>query len=121
MIPHPWPALILALAVLRACRLAGWDTLPPLVAARDWLAGAETVTRGSTNAFLRQSADPLEETTSYRRPLIHELLTCAYCLGLWTSGFVYACWLLEPRWTLYGAVPLALSTVVGMAAHWLDP
>ena len=112
-IPGPWAFLILALAVMRICRYLGWDTFPPIARARDWATGAEWQTNG---------ADSAEEPGywTYRRPLLHELLSCAFCAGAWISLAFYAAWLVWPRGTLYVAVPFALSAAVGLIAKTWD-
>jgi Protein of unknown function (DUF1360) len=121
VIPSPWVAAVLALAVFRTVRLAGWDTFPPLVAFRGWLTGREGVAVGSQNDLMGLTGTPAASGHRYRRPALAELLGCAYCSGLWLSGIAYCCWLLEPVWTLYAAAPLALSAAAGTAARWLDP
>ena len=119
--PAPYVALILMLAVTRLTRLTGWDTFPPLVRLRRWVTGERTVSAGSTNARLGLTAEQVTATVKYRWPTLAEGLSCAYCSSLWWGTAVYVGWRLEPRWTLYAAVPLALSAVVGAWARWLDP
>ena len=121
MIPAPFPSLILVLAVYRVLRLAGWDTLPMLVRLRAWATGQEVITNGSTNARIGVTNEPVETVYRYRRPLLDKLITCPFCLGLWLSPLFYAAWLYEPRWTLYGCFPLALSAAAGLTAKVLDP
>jgi hypothetical protein len=98
VIPSPLVCLLLALAALRVYRLAALDTFPPLVRARNWTVGA-TFTRAGK--------------ASFARPLLADWLVCAWCSGLAYSAAWYTAWLVEPTWTLYAAVPLALSAAVG--------
>lgn len=121
MIPGPWVSVVLVLAIYRVCRLAGWDTFPPVARARAWVVGENTVTRGSTNARLGVTAEPVQNGWTYRRPLLHELVTCPFCLSLWIAGAVYALWLFFPAGVLYGAYPFALSAAAGLIAKNLDP
>lgn len=121
MIPHPWPALVLALAAYRAVRLLGWDDFPPIARVRAWVVGEGAVSRGSHNAQLNLTAEKPEITVSYRRPLLDHFIHCPFCVGAWLSLIVYLAWLAEPRWTLYGAAPFALSGAVGLIAKNLDP
>lgn len=122
MLPSPWIALVLALAVFRLCRLAGWDDFPPVVRARAWAVGAELSQPQSANQAMRLTNEPTPEAEwRYRRPLLAHLIACAYCLGFWISFFAYGAWLLTPRWTLYALAPWALSAAVGIIARTLDP
>lgn len=102
MIPGPWQFVLLALSAYRLTRLVGWDDLPPILHARAWLLGW----------------DP--ELGACKRRLLTELFSCAFCLGFWISLAVYGCWLAFPTETLYAAVLLALSAVVGLIAKNLD-
>lgn len=121
MLPSPWPALVLALAAIRLMRLAGWDDFPLAIRARGWITGQQVKIVGNTNAVLGQTRQqPVEEVT-WRRPNIHHLIVCPFCLGWWISLATYGAWLAEPRWTLYGAAPFALSSVVGLVSKNLDP
>lgn len=121
MIPPLWQAVVLGLAVYRLLRLIGWDTFPPIARARAWLVGEYVVRSGTPDqlAGLTNTEPSLEYR--YRRPLLAELIACAFCLGLWVSGLVYALWLEWPTWTLYGAFPFALSAFAGIVAKNLDP
>jgi hypothetical protein len=121
VIPSPWVGLVLALAVYRLCRLAGWDHFTPIARARTWLYGATVTNSASTNARLGVTNESVEVTWTYRRPMLAELLSCAFCLGWWISLAVYLAWLWKPEWTLYGAAPLALSAAAGLIAKNLDP
>lgn len=98
MIPHPLTLAVLALAAWRCWRLAALDTLPSLVWLRTRLVGAHHVTGGMR----------------YDRPLVEEWLSCPFCAGLWSAFGWYGAWLLWPHGCLYGAVPLALSALVGI-------
>lgn len=121
MIPSPWVALVVVLAVFRLCRLAGWDEFPPVVRARVWLVGAEVASSASANQRMSITNDAApEEVWTYRRPLLADLLSCAFCLGWWLSLVAYLAWLAEPTWTLYVCAPLALSAAVGLIAKNLD-
>ncbi len=104
MTPSPLILLVLALAVLRTWRLLSVDTLPFLVAFRTWLVGSHLHTSG---------------IVTFDRPLLREWLECPWCSGLWVSAAWYAAWLEWPSATLYAAVPLAVSAVVGIAASLL--
>ncbi len=111
MIPGPWVGLVLALAVFRACRLAGWDNFPPIVRLRARITG-ERVMRSAS------STKPIIE---HRRPLLAEFIGCAFCLGAWLSLGAYLAWRFAPTETLYAAAPLALSAAAGIIAKVLDP
>lgn len=121
MIPGLYPALVLALAVFRACRIIGWDDFPPLVRARGWIVGAHEVTRASTNARMGITNERVEKEIAYRRPVLAHFLSCAYCTGFWVSGATYAAWRAWPHATLTGAFVLALSGAAGITARILDP
>lgn len=121
MIPSPWVGLVLVLAAYRCTRLTGWDDFPPIVRARAWVVGEKVVTRGSTNARLRQTSEKVERDTTYRWPTLNQFLHCAFCSGWWWSLAVYLSWIFAPRPTLYACAPLAFSAAVGLVAKNLDP
>jgi hypothetical protein len=109
------------LAISRVVRLVGWDHMPFLVKARAWVTGEYRTSNGSTNARLGVTNEQVQTTVAHRRQWIADLISCPFCLGLWLSAAVYVAWRFEPRWTLYGAVPLAISTLVGTWVRFLDP
>lgn len=104
MIPAPFVLVLLALASFRTYRLFAWDSFPPIARSRDRIVGAQY--------------GPGQDV-EFRRPLLAEWLLCAWCSGLlWSTGW-YVAWLEQPRWTLYAAVPLAVSAVVGVAQSFM--
>lgn len=121
MIPSPWAAVVLALAVFRLCRLAGWDHFPLAVRVRAWVVGELTVTHGSTNERMGVTAEGVRYVSSYRRVFLHELISCPFCLSFWLGILAYVAWRLEPGWTLALLFPLALSAAAGLIAKQWDP
>lgn len=121
MIPPPWVGVVLALAVYRLCRLAGWDDFPPVAKVRAWVVGEEIVNRGSTNARLGVTDEPVLYGTTFRRPTLEHFLHCPFCLGFWLSVAAYLGWRFEPHWSLTLLAPFALSAAVGLVARNLDP
>lgn len=121
MIPGPLASFVLALAVFRLWRIIGWDDFPPLVRARGWLTGAHKVTRGSTNARMGITNEPVENEIAYRRPLLAHFLSCTYCSGFWIALGFYGAWRLWPGPTLAVAFVLALSAAAGILAKIYDP
>lgn len=121
ILPSPWVGLVLGLGAFRLMRLLSYDSFPPFERARGWILGEETVTVGSAATRMGITNEDPQVSVRYRRPLLAELVHCAFCLGLWLAGGIYAAWLLEPRWTIYAAVPFALSSFVGLVARNLDP
>lgn len=121
MIPPPYAFILLALGAFRLTRLAGWDDLPPIAAARAWLVGEEW-TAGRTPDLPGKTPDSEidEVRPSYRRPLLAHFVACPWCIGAWISLGVYTAWLLAPHATLLVLVPFALSGVVGLIAKNLD-
>ena len=93
---------VLALAALRTWQLLANDAV--LACPRSMLVGA-----------LGGVSEPLR----FARPLLEKWLSCPFCSGLWISAGWYAAWLLEPRWSLYAAAPLAISAAVGLSARLL--
>ena len=102
MIPAALTLAILALAAFRVWRLLSRDDLPWLVRARDRLVGAH---------------GGVSEPIRFDRPTLAHWLQCAWCSGAAVSLLFAAAWWAEPRWTLYAALPLALSTVVALLAR----
>lgn len=51
---------------------------------------------------------------------LHELLTCFWCLSIWVGFLVWGVWELAPVVVLALAVPLTVSTIVGLVARNLD-
>ena len=120
MIPSPWVGLVLALGVYRIVRLIGWDDLPPIERVRDWLVGAELVQRGSSNSLAGLTSEDPEVAWTFRRPVLHHFLRCAFCQGFWVSVAVYAAWRVWPDWTTTVLAVFALSGAVGLVAKNLD-
>lgn len=113
MIPSPWVGIVIALGVYRLCRLIGWDDFPPVKRIRARLTG-EVTYRNST-----ENRD--ERIYRYDRPTLEHFITCPFCLGFWLSLIAYACWYVEPKWTVYALAPWALSGAVGLISKNLDP
>lgn len=103
MIPSPFVFAVLALAALRMYRLLALDTFPPLARARDRLVGVRYE----------------QAVAEFRRPLLAEWLTCAWCSGLAYAAGIYLLWLWQPDATLACSVPLALSAAVGILQSFL--
>jgi hypothetical protein len=138
MIPHAWPALVLALAAYRLTRLGGWDDFPPIYRVRAWLIGERWLTPQQQIARVfevppdlvgieppempgKQPTSEVDDVRpAYDRPLLAHLVHCPFCLGWWVSLTVYLAWLWEPRWALYAAAPFALSGFVGLVSKNLD-
>lgn len=89
MIPSPWTFALIAAASYRLWHLFAEDTI--LDRPRGWL----------FDRSLRAS----------------KLVVCPWCLGAWVSIAWWAAWTLWPRAIAAAAVPLALSTIVGVAAQ----
>jgi hypothetical protein len=120
MIPGPWTGVVLALAVYRLCRAAGWDTFPPLVWLRARITGEYAVNRGSTNTRMGVTNEHVQQDVDWKRPRLHDFIVCPFCLGFWLSVLVYAGWRLEPGWTVAVLFPFAVSAVAGLIALRLD-
>ena len=70
MIPSPWVAAVLTFATFRLIRLASYDSFPPVARLRGWLIGEHETTSGSQNQRMGLTSDPVQVTTSYRRPVL---------------------------------------------------
>jgi len=112
VIPSPWVGIVLALAAFRLTRFVGWDSMPILLKARVKLTGENRSRRGE---------DVFGNEVWYQHPGIARLIFCAWCVGFWICCAVYISWIEEPRWTLYAAIPLALSSIVGLVSKNWDP
>lgn len=111
MIPSALPLVLLALAAYRVTRLLGWDTLPPVAAARAWLLRSE---------WQIPSSNDEDGYFIHGRPLLGDMFECPFCLGFWVSLAFYGAWLALPTAALAVAIPFALSGVVGLLAKNLD-
>lgn len=120
MIPGFMVAAILVLGVYRIVRLIGWDDLPPIIRARDWVVGMKVVRSGSLNAVGGLTNEEPELLLVPDRPTLDHFLHCAFCQGFWVSCAAYVAWIEEPRWTLYVLAPFAISGAVGLLAKNLD-
>lgn len=94
MIPHPYPAVVLVLAIARVYRLVAYDHLAPLVKLREWLL--------------------------HDRPFFAELVGCAFCLSVWLSIAAYVLWRLFPGPTMVGAYVAAASMGAGLIVKRWD-
>lgn len=72
-VPDPWHFILLSLALFRAIKLIGDDTI--LDRPRDWL------------------SDRLGDK-------FDELVTCPWCLGSWLGGAIWIAWIVWPEETL---------------------
>lgn len=96
--------VVLMLAVHRVSRIVGWDkiTRPP----REWLTGWGD-----------------DEKRIPRRPShkgLAEFLHCPWCQGFWISVVVWVCFKEWHDATMLVAVPLAISSAVGVYTTHLD-
>lgn len=121
MIPHPWPALVLALGTYRVVRLIGWDDLPPVLRLRRWITGEQSQVSASTNTSLGLTNELPQVVYWWKRPTLAHFLGCAYCQGFWVGLAVYGAWIVWPRPSLYALAPFALNGIVGIVARNLDP
>lgn len=94
---------MLVLATYRLTRLIGWDV----------------ITRPIRVRLTRRSESPDRMLPGYRQTL-WEFLNCPFCLGFWISLGIWAAWWVTPKWTVWLALPLALSAAVGLLARHLD-
>jgi hypothetical protein len=120
LIPSPWVGLILALGAFRIARVIGWDDLPIIVRARDWVTGAQLVQSGSSAALAGLTGEEAGFEWHYERPVVAKFIACPWCQGFWVSIIVYVAWIEAPTWTLYVLAPFALSAFVGLVAKNLD-
>ena len=130
MIPDPWVAAVLVLAIVRLVRLVSYDHFPPVARLRGWVTGAHDTVTGSLADRQGLTNDPGRVETTHRRPLVYELVSCVWCVGFWIALAVYGCWLAAGHpgdvggyssWALYIAAPCALNTAAALVARWLDP
>jgi hypothetical protein len=149
--PSPWPAILLALAVFRLTRLAGWDDLT--IRIRRSITGmsdqghhqfAEQVDHlrqqgldpwdceSVTAAIIDQRAregNPVRvgEVVDWKvaigstRFYLSKMIRCPWCIGFWISLAVWAAWLVVPSVVVGLSVPLAFSATTGLIAKNLDP
>lgn len=117
--------VILGLALFRLCRLLGWDEIT--VPLRGWLTitdRAYDVWTPLLNRDLERGVDPWPDQAppfTRRRWYVAKLIRCPWCLGVWLSIPVWACWHVAPRATLGVASVLALAAIPGLVAKNLDP
>lgn len=103
-VPGWWETLLLVAATYRVWRLVSHDMVTDPV--RAWVfpprkkAGGDTVHRWQYGL---------------------EFLQCPWCAGFWLSLLAWGAWQLWPHGTLVAAAPLAVSMLVGIIPHNLDP
>jgi hypothetical protein len=114
-IPHPWVAVVLALAAYRLTRLAGWDQFPLAVVIRAQIVGQ------TWEPVERDDGEPAQVEAVYSRPTLAHLFGCPFCLGWWISLATWLAWYFAPNGTLYVAAPFALAGAVSLVAKNLDP
>lgn len=101
--------LIAGLAAARAWRFAAIDDMPWLVSARAWLVGESILT-------------PTEPVVKhYRRPTLHHLIECPWCLGSYLAVGAFALARLSPGVAVWVLGPLAIGELVGLIVRNLDP
>ena len=106
-VPSLAELLLLALAAYRVWRLVAEDDILDrprrrLLRLGEW----------------RKEGDPVP--ANYRS-WWGDLLRCAWCAGFWISVLWWLAWAITPDWTLFLAVPFAVSALVGFARVRLDP
>lgn len=126
--------VVLSLAAFRLTRLLGWDELT--VPLRAWATRIPDREYNSAAQFIENlkasGVDPWGDESEHRAGLLKlgitrrryyvaKLVRCAWCAGFWISTATWVAWSVEPRVTLWLAVPLALSALVGLVAKRLDP
>lgn len=121
VIPPAYVAVVLALAGHRLMRLVGWDDLPPIARAREWLTQTRVETTGSPNARMNLTREQPDTAVVHGRPLLAHFLACSFCAGFWIAVLIYVSWRLEPTWTVTLLAPFALSSVIGLVSKNLDP
>lgn len=108
-LPEPWEALVLALAIYRATRIIGWDSIT------NW-------------PRMRLTHLPEREGEVYVGPghdkpryKLHEFVKCPFCTGWWLSIATMIAYWAWPDATLAVAAVFALSAAAGLIAKRLDP
>lgn len=107
-IPDWWILTLLTLGAFRLWRLLSVDTI--FEKPRRWVV--------RLGPDWREEGDPVPDT--YREYLAVWLM-CPWCSGMWIAFAVWGAWQLWPHWTEVAMVPLAISTLVGLTRHNLDP
>ena len=102
--PDWWVFLLLSLAVFRIWRLAAEDEI--LQRPRRWL--VRLPAEWEEGEFIPEG---------YRIELA-KFISCPWCLGFWISIAFWLLWLWQPEWTTGLSVPLALSAIAGLIAHF---
>lgn len=98
--------VVIALAVARAWRFAAVDDMPLIVKIRAWVEGGTEVSG---------------EVRHYRRPTVHHLLECPWCLGAYLSVGAFVLAHYSPGVAFWILGPLAVSELVGLIVRNLDP
>jgi len=91
ILPDPFTFIVLALATFRLTRLITTDVITEFI--RTWV----------------WKRFPLSTKTGY-------LFTCDWCMSIWFASLVTISYTIVPTATLFVALPLALSAVVGILA-----
>lgn len=113
--PGWWTVVLLALAAFRTYRLAARDTITEPIRGAVTYPDEEAVTLDHVPVDRIRVVGEVELPKPLR-VYVSTLLRCPWCLGFYSSVGWWLAWSAEPRWTLWIAVPWALSGLLGLAA-----
>jgi hypothetical protein len=116
-VPGWLPLVLLALAAFRIYRLIARDTLTEPIREAITYPDAASVALAD-DARLEVVGE--DEQPKAWRVYLSTLVRCPWCAGFYVSGAWWAAWVVWPRFTLFVAVPWAISAVVALLAKNLD-
>jgi hypothetical protein len=141
-VPDPYTFILLAAAVYRLTRLAGWDVITiPLrsrvlgVTDAAWHGYDDRVGYAAVIEGLQdQGIDPWDWPDAHerggllqpmpitkRRAYWNKLVRCPWCFSIWIGAAWLGVWEVLPTATVIVSTWLALSAVAGLVARNLDP
>lgn len=114
--PHTLPALdalLMALASMRITRLVVYDKITRFF--REWFVDCRVIKRG------KEEWVELTPVARGMRATMHDLLTCPWCIGMWSALIVSFCYFAFP-WAWYVILFLAIAgagSLFQLFANWL--
>jgi hypothetical protein len=105
----PWAFVLLSLAAFRVVHLIAFDAITERARTWWWL-------KFPYEGMPHQKATG--EVYGHEGTFLGDVITCAWCLGMWVSIAAYGMWEFWPEVTVRLSIFMAISTVIGLLREW---